>query len=153
MHIANVGLGVKRFDGMEALFVTRQEGGQVRGMGQVQGRAAQALVDPGQALFVEGVGEHPDQFVAQLDHDEFALDGLGQGNALEYRSGGKQAFAVEHRVMQGAAQAAGEFAGGQRREGFEALQGAFTLFAGNTAGLLQDGAGETQWRGFRQGVD
>ncbi|MCY1410799.1 hypothetical protein D9M71_261750 [compost metagenome] len=112
VHVAQVGLGVERLNGVEAFFVARQVGRKVGGMGQVQGRAAQAFIDPGQAFFVEGVGEHTDQLAAQLDHDEFALDGLGQGDALEHRGGGEQAFAVEYRVMQGVAQATGEFTGG-----------------------------------------
>ncbi|MNO98783.1 hypothetical protein D3C76_905380 [compost metagenome] len=117
-----VGLGVERLHRVEALFVARQVGFQVVGMHQVQRRAVQAVVDPGQARGVEGVGEHADDGVGVTQQDEFALEALGQGDPVEYRGGLKQAVGVEHRIVKGRAQALDEGHGGkfaQYPEGFE----------------------------------
>ncbi|MNE62301.1 hypothetical protein D3C80_1575720 [compost metagenome] len=74
---AGLGVVVKGIDGVEAFFVAGKEGGQFGGVGQVQRRALQYIIDPGQAGGVEGVGEHAQQLAALLDQHEFALQARG----------------------------------------------------------------------------
>ena len=50
---------IEGVDGVEAFFVAGQEGGQVGSVGQVQRRALQDVVDPGQAGVVEGSANTP----------------------------------------------------------------------------------------------
>ncbi|MNZ31527.1 hypothetical protein D3C78_488280 [compost metagenome] len=130
---------VKGIDGMEAFFVAGQKRRQLGGVGQVQRRALQHIVDPGQAGVVEGVGEHTQQFTALLYQHELALQALGQADLVETRGAGQQALAVQYRVMQGAAQAADEGVGGVAGEAFEAVEQA--LAAGLQAGLGHEIAG------------
>ncbi|MNN83477.1 hypothetical protein D3C81_2005200 [compost metagenome] len=104
-------------------------------MGQVQRRALQHIVDPGQAGGVEGVGEHPQQLATLLDQHEFALQAHGQADLVEAWGAGQQGVAVQHRVMQGQAQALGEGVGAVAGQPFQAVEQA--LVAGLLAGLGQ----------------
>ncbi|MNW01320.1 hypothetical protein D3C71_1969410 [compost metagenome] len=73
----------------------------------------QAVIDPGQARGIEGVGKHTDDRIVVTQQDEFALEALGQGDPVEYRDGLEQAVGVEHRIMQGGAEALDEGHRGQ----------------------------------------
>ena len=136
-------LGVERFHGVEALFVARQVGFQVVGVHQVQRRAVQAVIDPGQTRGVEGVGKHADDRIVVAQQDEFALEALGQGDPVEYRGGLKQAVGVEHRVMQGRAEALDEGHGGQFAKLPEGIQHPFAGTGGQRSGLGQLLTGKT----------
>ncbi|MNR28292.1 hypothetical protein D3C85_1456080 [compost metagenome] len=122
---------------MEALFVARQVGFQIVGMHQVQRRAVQAVVNPGQACGVEGVGKHADDRVVVTQQGEFALEALGQGDPIENRRGLKQAVGVEHRIMQGCAQALDEGHGGQFAELTKGLQNPLAGSGGQRPRLSQ----------------
>ncbi|MNO90755.1 hypothetical protein D3C76_822830 [compost metagenome] len=141
---------VKGIDGMEAFFVAGQKRRQLGGVGQVQWRALQHIVDPGQARRVEGVGEHAQQFAFALDQHEFAFQALGQADLVEAWAAGQQGLAVQHRVMQGDAQAVGEGAWGVVGQAFQAVEQAFVTG-------LQTGLGQqftrvgTQWLCWLQG--
>ncbi|MNO66846.1 hypothetical protein D3C76_576450 [compost metagenome] len=130
---------IQRVDGVEAFFVAGQEGGQLLGVGQVQRRALQHVIDPGQASRVEGVGEHADQLAALFDQDEFTFQALGQADLVEARGAGQQGLAVEDRVMQGQAEAAQEGVGGVGGQTLKAIEQA--LVAGLQAGLGEQVAG------------
>lgn len=105
---AGVSLGVERFDGVETFFVAGQISLEVVGMHQIQRCAMQAFIDPGQARGVEGVGEHTDDFVVVSQQDEFTFEALRQGDPIEHRRRLEQGVGVEHRVMQGSAEAGNE---------------------------------------------
>ncbi|MNF51302.1 hypothetical protein D3C84_326200 [compost metagenome] len=139
-----IGLGVERFHRMEALFVTRQVGFQVVGVHQVQRRAMQAVVDPGQARGIEGVGKHTDHRIGMTQQDEFALEALGQGDPVEHRGGLKQAVGVEHRIMQGRAEALDEGHGGQFAQHPEGFQDPLPGAGGPGPGLGQLLTGKTR---------
>ena len=108
-------------------------------MGQVQRRALQAIVDPGQAGIVEGVGEHADGLALVLDRDELAFEALCQADLLEQRRAGEQCLAVEYGVMEGGAQALGEGGGVVAGKARQAAEQAFVT--GLQAGLGQQFAG------------
>ncbi|MNB86661.1 hypothetical protein D3C75_336140 [compost metagenome] len=140
---AGVALGVERLHRMEALFVTRQIGLQVIGMHQVQRRALQALIDPGQACTVEGVGEHTDDRIVVTQQGEFALEALGQGHPVEHRRGIEQAVGVEHRVVQGYAEALNERHGSQCAQPPQGVQHPLAGTGGQGSGLGQLLTGKT----------
>ncbi|MNI42806.1 hypothetical protein D3C73_971110 [compost metagenome] len=144
-----VGLGVERLHRVEALFVARQVGFQVVGMHQVQRGAVQAVVDPGQAGGVEGVGKHADDRFVVAQQDEFALEALGQGDPVEHRGGRKQRVGVEHRIMQGRAQALDEGHGCQFAQHPEGFEHPLAGTGGQCPGLGQLLTGKTRWRAFQ----
>ncbi|MND68313.1 hypothetical protein D3C80_597610 [compost metagenome] len=102
------GLGLQRFDGMEALLVAVEEGRQFARVDQMQRRTLALLLDPGQACLVEGIGEDAEGFAIQLQQHEFALERQGQGHPVECRSTTAEGVEGQYRVMQGGPQAAGE---------------------------------------------
>ncbi|MNG19952.1 hypothetical protein D3C84_1041670 [compost metagenome] len=106
-------------------------------MHQVQRRAVQAVVDPGQARGVEGVGKHADDRVVVTQQGEFALEALGQGDPVENRGGLKQAVGVEHRIVQRGAKAVDERHRGQFTQFCESLQHAFAGSGGQCPRLGQ----------------
>ena len=112
-----------------------QVGFQVVGVHQVQRRAVQAIIDPGQTGGVEGVGKHTDDRIVVTQQGEFALEALGQGDPVEYRGGLKQAVGIEHRVMQGRAEALDEGHGGQFAKLPEGIQHPFTGTGGQRSCL------------------
>ncbi|MOA17654.1 hypothetical protein D3C78_1379180 [compost metagenome] len=146
---AGVALGVERLHRMEAFFVTRQIGLQVIGMHQVQRRALQAFIDPGQARTVEGVGEHTDDRIVMTQQDEFALEALGQGHPVEHRGGIEQAVGVEHRVVQGYAEALNERHGSQIAQSPQGVQHPLAGTGGQGSGLGQLFTAETSRCTFR----
>ncbi|MNN72647.1 hypothetical protein D3C81_1887030 [compost metagenome] len=52
---------------------------------------------------------------------------MGQADLVEARGAGQQGLAVQHRVMQGDAQAAGEGVGGVVGQAFQAIEQAFVI--------------------------
>ncbi|MNO48460.1 hypothetical protein D3C76_387950 [compost metagenome] len=138
-----LGMGVERLHRVETFFVTRQVGLQVVGMHQVQRRAMQAFIDPGQACAVEGVGEYADDRIVVTQQDEFSLEALGQGHPVEHRGGTEQAVGVEHRVVQGYTQALDERHGSQFTQRPEGVQHPLAGTGGQGAGLGQLFTGET----------
>ncbi|MNM77488.1 hypothetical protein D3C81_893410 [compost metagenome] len=125
--VVGIALGVQRFDRVEAFFVAGQIGLEVIGVHQMQRRAVQAIVDPGQPRRVEGVGKHADDFVVVAQQDEFTFEALCEGDPVKYRRRLKQAVGVEHRVMQGGAEGVNER---HRRQFTEYAKGFEDAFAG-----------------------
>lgn len=100
----------------------------------------QAVVDPGQAGVVEGVGEHPEGLAVMLEEDEFAFQALGQADPLEQRRGGEQRRAVEQRVMQGGAQALDKRCRLKAAERLQGIEQALAAEFGTGPGLGQQRA-------------
>ena len=111
-----IGLGIERFHGMKALFMTGQVGLEVIGMHQVQRRTMQAVIDPGQPRGIKGIGKHTNDHVVMAQQHEFAFEALGQSDPVEYRGGLEQGIGVQNGVVQRATEAFDERHGGQFTE-------------------------------------
>ncbi|MCY1391503.1 hypothetical protein D3C76_616490 [compost metagenome] len=140
-------VGIQRVHRVEAFLMPRQVGLEVGGMGQVQRCAAQVLVDPGDTGAVEGIGEHPDHFLAEPQHDEFAFERLGQGDPVEHRGAAEQGFAVEYLIVKRGAKAGDEGRGLHAGKRLERLQRTFALTFGALARTTQECGGKS-WHRF-----
>ncbi|MNO72324.1 hypothetical protein D3C76_632680 [compost metagenome] len=135
--VDGLAFGVQRIDGVKAFFVTGKEAGQVGGLDQVQRCTLQAVIDPGQARGVEGVGEHAQGLAVMFEEEEFALQALGQADPVEQWRGGEQRLAVQYGVMQGGAQTADKLGRAQATQTLQGIEQALCALFGGGACLGQ----------------
>ncbi|MNZ38046.1 hypothetical protein D3C78_555100 [compost metagenome] len=140
-----VGRAGQRVDRVEVFLVAGQVAGQIGGMHQIERRAAQFLVDPGQPRRIEGIAEHADHLVAAAHHGELALERLSQGDPLERRRTGEQLVAGQHRIAQGRPQAADESRGFQPGHLLQLVEHPPPAGGGALAGGMQLGSIAAQW--------